>query len=355
MAKPPSMRERAPFQLLRALARGAAALWRTGDLLRGYLLVPAAWLRGNRNFVTATYAGDRVLADAAKVAIFVHFDPGGEVHDYVLFYLRALRDAGFDILFVSNGGALKATALDRIRPLCVTVLCRENVGYDFGAYREGLRFLGDLSRFERVILANDSVYGPLFDLPSILARCDDEATVWGMTDSWSGRYHLQSYFLSLGRPALTSPRFALFWNSLLLVQSKTWIIRRYEIGFTQALLRDGLRCDALFPYRLAASDMARAGDAGQFSSKNLEPAMSSFFDRVLRGVERGTALNPMHQFWDHLIVAMRCPFIKRELLARNPARIPHVYLWERLIRGVSDYDTDLIVRHLKSASRNRAP
>jgi lipopolysaccharide biosynthesis protein len=340
---------------LRRAARALSALWRSVDWLFDYLWVPAALMRRHRDFVRAIHAGERDLADARRVAVFVHFDRGGEVHDYVLFYLRALREAGFEIVLVSNGKGLTPRALTRVLPLCAAALSRENVGYDFGAYRDGLRFLGDPSRFDQVLLANDSVYGPLFDLNDTLARCDDSADLWGITDSWSGRYHLQSFFLLLGRAALVSPRFNRFWNDMLLVQSKNWVIRHYEIGLTQALLRDGLTCTALFPYRVAAADLAMAAHAGQFEDRALTTTMQDFFELVFDRVERGLPLNPMHQFWDHMIAVLRCPFIKRELLARNPAAVPHVHVWERLIRGVSSYDTRLIVRHLQLAARDRAP
>jgi lipopolysaccharide biosynthesis protein len=313
------------------------------------------WLRRNRKLVTTTYPGEKSLDDVKDVAIFVHFDRCGQVHDYIMFYLRALRDAGFEILFVSNGRGLTREALARVSPLCVGILCRRNVGYDFGAYRDGLRWLGNPSRFRRILLANDSVYGPFFDLKTVLARCDDSASVWGMTDSWSGGYHLQSYFLLLNHSTLVSTRFGEFWDELLLLQSKRLIIRHYEIGFTKTMLRDGLRCDALFRYRTAAQDFALASNAGKLSNEALTPKIRDFFASVRRHVDEGRPLNPMHHFWDHMIGNLHCPFIKRELLARNPARIPHAYLWERLIRSVSTYDISLIVRHLQTTTRNRAP
>ena len=55
------------------------------------------------------------------------------------------------------------------------------------------------------MLANDSVYGPLFDLKEILARCDASADIWGMTDNRAGGYHLQSYFLLFRGRALVCP------------------------------------------------------------------------------------------------------------------------------------------------------
>jgi lipopolysaccharide biosynthesis protein len=272
------------------------------------------------------------------------------------FYLEALRAAGFEIVLVSNGRGLASAAMARLLPICAHVLWRDNVGYDFGAYRDGLGFLGDLSRFQTVVLANDSVYGPFFDLRQTLAGCDAATPVWGMTDSWSRRYHLQSYFLLLQGEALRHPCVGAFFAGLLPTQSKLWVVRRYEIGFTQAMLRGGLRCRALFPYRDAAAALLDAERDGRLSSQRLDPTLRRFFAQVGGRVKHGKPLNPMHQFWDHLIASMHCPFVKRELLTRNPAEIPHAFVWEKLIRSVSAYDTDLIVRHLQLAvARDRAP
>ncbi len=297
---------------LRSFALGVAA----------YVHLAVAWTRRRRRFVRAVHDGARTLHGAAKVAIFVHFDRGGQVHDYVLFYLSALREAGFEIVLVSNGPDLPPASLAAVRPFCAHVILRDNVGYDFGAYRDGVAFLADLSRFEVVALTNDSVYGPFFDLGSTLAGCDAKTPVWGITDSWSRRYHLQSYFLLLQGEALRSACVARFFATVLPTQSKTWVVRRYEIGFTQAMLRGGLRCGALFPYRAATAALIGAARAGRLTDQQLAFGMRRFLAWMLGKVQDGKPLNPMHHFWDHMISRMRCPFLKRELLDSQPGGYP---------------------------------
>jgi lipopolysaccharide biosynthesis protein len=283
-----------------------------------------ASLRHRRtSFIRARHAGTRPLVGSAKAAVFVHYDRAGRVHDYVLGYLQALCDAGCAVVVVSNAPRLDAAALRRLLPRSALVLHRRNVGYDFGAYKDGLAELGDLTRFESVVLANDSVYGPLFDLCPLLARCDASADLWGMTDSRARRYHLQSYFLVLGPRALASPQLAAFWRSVRPVHSREWVIRKYEIGLTQTARRAGLSCAALYDY---AGLVAARGDTG---------------------VRHGGKLNPMLAFWDELIANRRCPFIKRELLMYNPLRLPNVGRWEEVIRRVSPYDIDLIQDHMR--------
>ena len=306
----------------RGLRAPATAIRRAIVLLAMYSRVIASLRHRRASFIRARHTGAQPLAGSARVAVFVHYDPAGHVHDYVLYYLRALSEAGCAVVVVSNAPQLDAIAVQRLLPLSALVLHRRNVGYDFGAYKDGLAALGDLTRFELVVLANDSVYGPLFDLAPLLARCDRRADIWGITDSPARRYHLQSYFLALGPRALASPDLAAFWRSVGPVQSREWVIRKYELGLTQAAQRAGLRCAALFDYAQLA---AAAPDATATPRR---------------------ALNPMLAFWDHLITRRHCPFIKRELLMYNPLRLPHVGSWKEVIRRVSPYNTDLIERHM---------
>jgi hypothetical protein len=79
-----------------------------------------------------------------------------------------------------------------------------------------------------------------------------------------------------------------------------------------------------------------------------------YIANIYGAVSSGVPLNPTHFFWDHLIGRMDCPFIKRELLLKNPGRVPLLQYWERAIQQMGDYDTDLITRHLKRSLRNRS-
>ena len=163
-----------------------------------YLAWPLGWLRSHRQVVAVWPEGAVPLGP--RVALFCHFDAQGAVRADVLRYLAALREAGFSIIAVSNGGALQPLAMTHLQTVCAAVLVRRNVGYDFCAWREALeRFDVPRSDTELVLLANDSVYGPLHSLTPILARVmAGGADVWGLTDSNQIRFHLQSYFLVAG-------------------------------------------------------------------------------------------------------------------------------------------------------------
>lgn len=350
------MSRRAGGRLWRALHRPSPAIVHGAAWLAMPVHAAVSLARRRRDFIRARHTGAQKLRDGGKVAVFVHHDRAGHVHDVVLRYLEALRQAGYVVVFVSNAPRLSAAAVCCLLPRVALVLHRHNVGYDFAAYKDGLAVLEPLTRFEEVVLANDSVYGPLFDLGPLLARCDPRADIWGITDSRDRHYHLQSYFLLFRRPALADPGFAAFWRSVRPVQSRLWVIRHYEIGLTRAMQRAGLRCAALFPYEAVGAAFAASARAELARPPDATAApRRQYLADTLEALARGDRLNAMHRFWDTLVTAMHCPFIKRELLLYNPLRVPHVDRWPDVVRRVSLHDADLIEQHLQMLRRVGRP
>jgi hypothetical protein len=303
----------------------------------------------------------RDLPLGPKVAVFVHYDRHGIARDYVLDYLRALRDCGFAIVFVTNAGRLAPQTRVALEPLCAAVLVRRNVGYDFGAMREAILHLGlPRADTEQVLIANDSVYGPLRPLDDVLARMDfAQADIWGCTESWQVRFHLQSYFLLFGSRALHHPAWPAFWRQVRPVQSKEWIIRHYEVGLTQVFLRAGLTAAAIWPY----PDLVNRVDPDVLAMSDAEasaPGDPIFMLRKLHARHiRDSAvlrrpLNPTADLWRQLLLA-GFPFVKRELLRSNPTRISDVTDWRDVVREQLGLDATLIDRDLQRALKNTAP
>ncbi|MGQ9367373.1 rhamnan synthesis F family protein [Azospirillum sp. ST 5-10] len=320
-----------------------------------YALYWSSFFRSSSH-VVARHAGAAGLKEARRVAVFVHYDRHGVVDDYVFYYLRSIVDAGFRIVLVSNSRAIRLPDLERLKSLCALILVRDNVGLDFAAYKDGIAAIPDLRSLDALILANDSVYGPIHDLGRMIEKMDSGvADVWGATDSWEISFHLQSYFLLLHHKALASESFAAFWRTVRCVQSKTWAVRRYEVGLTRHLQRGGFRCRALFRYREIATRITDTVlDQRLLDDDNLDHARKAYLGRVLSCLLSGIPLNGSHYFWDVMIANMEFPFIKRDLLHKNPVRIPFLGHWELLVRQNSAYDPDLILRHLERSLKNRS-
>jgi hypothetical protein len=343
-------------QLLRLANAMALTLYR---VMIGPLAFAVSHLRRRDRAVMVWQNTDRVLD--IGVALFVHFDAGGVVRPYVLHYLETLRNEGLSVMFVTNSGRLQPESLARVQALCDGVMIRRNSGYDFAAMREALhRFDLPRDNTELLLLVNDSVYGPLRPLDDLIGRIDlQRADLWGATESWQNRYHLQSYCLAAGRTVLTHPAWRDFWAQVRPIPSKSAVIRRYEVGLSQAMIKAGLRCAAMWPYTPLINSIDQtllaAGDEDGVVSPDPMQQMRHEQARRIRSAQvKRHPLNPTADLWRQLLQA-GFPFIKRELLRANPTDVADVIDWRLEAARVSDIDLRVIERDLQRALRNRAP
>lgn len=250
---------------------------------------------------------------ARRLVLFAHWDAEARVRPFVLFHLRALRELGATIHFLSNS-PLAGAEQEALRPLCAEVRQRENVGYDFAMWQEALRSV-DLAAWDEVILTNSSVIGPLRPLAPIFERMTAAGwDFWGMTETWQVHYHIQSWFLVLRAPALASPALRRFFESVLPYRNKKSVIYAYELGLTAALLDAGLRGAAAFPPQAQPRAWLR-----------------DLFVRGTRPWGYRTKKNPTIYYADRLWAA-GMPYLKLELL-RSRAGLARRLGMARLVEG----------------------
>lgn len=303
--------------------------------------------------VRRVVAGEQ--AANGKHAVYVHYDRRGVVHDYVHLALRELNDNGYAVTFVSNAPSLDDEQIKPLLPIVREVVHRRNAGYDFAAWRDGLARLPDAGGIERLILANDSVYGPLFPLSRTLEAAErSDVDAFGITDSLEIHHHLQSYFLLFFPNAIRAPAFRQFWAQFPTVGAKSWVIRNGEVRLSRDLKRAGLRLAALCPYAGVAGkfleDREPNDDDGNHGGRTKEER--AFAARLNARIAAGTPANPMHVFWATLIADWGCPFLKRELIRSNPLGVPDAAGWEALLRQNTCYDPSLVRDHLQSLDRD---
>ena len=347
----------------------AAALWRRLRRLAGAVkrraeirLAPLAPSPSPWQILSSWPEGTAQLGP--RVAVLMHFDRSGKVSDEVMAYARELALNEYSVAFVTNSGCLAPSAFAALRQHCAAIFVRRNIGYDFGAWRDVVDTLG-LPRpgMTELLLLNDSMHGPLRPLQATLARLDYAAAdIWGLTDSWQQRYHLQSYFLGFGETALRDPAFAAFWRNVLPVRSKSFVIRAYEVGLTQAMLKAGLRCRAVWRYEDLVDTATAQGvldgiiRAGRFRAARHDPLLrvrKEQIDRIRGAAARQIAVNPTADLWRQLLHA-GFPFVKRELLRKNPSRVADIADWVATLRA-EGLDPEPVLNALRGRLKNRAP
>lgn len=280
----------------------------------------------------------------ARALILAHYDCDGVVDDYVAAALREYRRHVDRLVVVS---ASVGRLPDPLVPLVDHFIARDNVGYDFCGWRAGIDALGPVAAFDELICANDSAYGPLFDLePALGDRRIAAADLWGMclSEQGSSRFgkrascpHLQSWFFAMRRPVLQSESFRRFWDSVVPLGHKDDIIDRYEIGMSEHFMRAGFSIAGLYDAR----------DRGVATPAEIRPHLSWMNPRrswrVLKKSRRAPH-NPSELFPLRLIDA-GVPFVKAGLF-----RVNHYGLdLDHVLRGIqarTAYDERLITRHV---------
>jgi hypothetical protein len=345
--------------LLKGLVRMARFLARALRDSLDAMLLPAgfalAWL--DRRPTIRSVLPIREDRLGPKIAVICHFDRGGRIREDLRLYLAELARCGFSVIFVSNAPKLAPDEILFLEDHCAGVIMRRNAGFDFSAWKDALSAY-NLPRAETslLVLANDSVYGPIRPLRPALAAIDfATADLWALTDSWQRRYHLQSYFLAAGPRVLESAAWEKFWRKLRPLACKRWVIRRFEIGLSQAMLRAGFRLKAVWPYETLLDEVI-AAPAGKTDKEDdpLRAAGRRQERRIRRAIAENLPLNPTSDLWRTLL-RRGYPFLKRELLRENPTRVSDLWDWRSLLAEVSEIDPAVILTDLARSARNRAP
>lgn len=245
------------------------------------------------------------------LCIFAHYCADNKIKDYVVELVHKIKDSGCDVIFVSScGNQLPRRELYKLRGLTIANIIRNNVGYDFGSWKTGLDYIPGISdRYSALVFANDSVYGPLYSIAPLLREwIENGPDFMSMTESHQKKYHLQSYFWGLKRKAIDSGFYQDFWYHYYGHLSKRKaVIRRYELTLAQrAKERFDLTVGALFP---------------------LERIQDTAPEGLLE------KMNPVQHGALKLVKEEKFPFVKRELLDRNPLQLSLVNDLKEYLEG----------------------
>ena len=168
----------------------------------------------------------------------------------LLRWIRALRSVSQYLVLVFDQDDLSAPPEFEADD-GVVFLARRHRAYDFGSYRLGVQILNEqgwLNQATHVLLCNDSVIGPFFDVGDVLLKMMlDRTPVWGLTESYLYAPHLQSYFLLLDSGVLLNPSVRNFFEGVVPQKSRHDVIQSYELGFSALIKRLGLSYKAWSP------------------------------------------------------------------------------------------------------------
>ena len=253
-----------------------------------------------------------------RLLLYVHFNKFNSISEHVLYQLEKMRPHFNKVVFISNSHISQAQEQDLKKTLVDEILLRKNIGFDFAAWRDGMKLVGfeELKSYDSITLMNDTCFGPLWDLEPIYQKFekDEQVDFWGMTNFRQTKdfpEHIQSYYLSFKKNVVNSTVFQDFWQQIQDYTNVQDVIEHYETQVTTNLTQAGFRYQTVF-------DTLQADDTGM-----LYPDFSYY--------------NPT------AILKHRVPFIKVKTIGASEGLTP--YILEDIERS-TDYPVDLIVKHM---------
>jgi hypothetical protein len=242
------------------------------------------------------------VSSTQRALVLAHYHSRGALRSDTLALLAAAAERFSRVLLIST--RLESAEIPRV-PRGVQVVVRDNIGYDFYSYRQGLLELLDDPNagpgLGEICLMNSSFVcldGQRF-LERLLGGGQQSAECFGLVKSWEVAEHIQSYVLVLRRRVFRDAAVVRWWKDMVPLNERGLVIRQYEIGFSQLLLRLGCRLGALYDHRARVS-----GEIDRLSSG---PAQAA---------ELNAQLNPSHFHWLNLLREFTT--LKIEVFRDNP-------------------------------------
>ncbi len=192
-----------------------------------------------------------------RLLIYVHFNKFDAISNHVIYQLEEMKSLFSKVIFISNSKLSKDNQeLLFEKKLIDNFIQRENIGYDFAAWHDGMVKEGfdKLSHYDSVTVMNDTCFGPLWDLSSYYEKyeLDESIDFWGMTNhaevNGHNLYipeHLQSYFISFKRRLVESDVFLHFWSSVQSYDDVQKVIDEYETQYTKIFTKAGFNYTAV--------------------------------------------------------------------------------------------------------------
>lgn len=260
-----------------------------------------------------------------RLLLYVHFNKYNRVSSHVYYQLTQMRPLFSKVVFISNSQVSEHDYQKLVDlHLMDNFIQRENVGFDFAAWRDGMTHVGfdDITTYDVVTIMNDTCFGPLWDIKDYYLNyeANDQVDFWGLTNNRRTKKsrqtqgfpeHIQSYFITFKKPVIASSAFRNFWENVKNHTDVQEVINDYETKVTTTFLAAGFRYQTVF-------DTVNEDTTGM-----LHPDFSYY--------------NPT------AILNHKVPFIKVKAIDNNQHIAP--YLLEEIAKK-SDYPVDLIVSHM---------
>lgn len=241
-----------------------------------------------------------------RICLFAGYDKNNKIQNYVVYMIKKLAQIS-DVYYMANG-KISPEELIKIAPYTQMFYTAVHQQKDFGSWQYIISKLGweKICAYDQLILCNDSVYGPLYDLEVIFKQMARRGyDFWSMTADYGYNFHLHRYFMVFNKEVMRNGNFQQFWQAVPFTQNP----KISELELTPLLLKQGF-----------------AGNS------------------YIRNYKQKDVL----QMPQNMLNNVEIPFVKiKSFTAQNKYTAGSGLGLKLKIRSHTDYDTALINQHLR--------
>ena len=185
-----------------------------------------------------------------RICLFAGYSSNNKIEDYVIYYLKELAKY-CDIYYYCDAN-LPKDELNKISSYVKESYAKRHKKYDFGSWQELVRAVGkdEIRKYDELVLANDSCYGPLFSLKNTFDKMESkEVDFWGLSCSVGYHVHIQSYFLAFKKNVIETDYLFDFLETVKQEKSLRQVCDNYEDMLTYILSQKGFTYDSFIPLK----------------------------------------------------------------------------------------------------------
>ncbi|CCD29567.1 Putative Lipopolysaccharide biosynthesis protein-like [Candidatus Glomeribacter gigasporarum BEG34] len=255
--------------------------------------------------------------------------------------LDYLIKLGYDVA-VAVPHELRQADQDYLDQRCRFRIMRQNVGRDFGSYKDAILKVGfdRISEYQRVLLINDSIFFPMGDTGAFekiffASRSD----VIGLCENTDYHRHISSFFIDIDTKVFCQQEVKQYWEKYKPYNSRLYVIRKGECYFSRVLYKSARSIDILYSKEKVINDLIsffESSGAIQYypffyllcdvyfypikktfinnRKISIEMIRLVFIDFLRKILESSS--NP-HSFGIPLVMICHAPFLKRDLYYRE--------------------------------------
>ena len=300
--------------------------------------------RGDINFLKERLTKN----DKKRLAIFVAFHNPNSIPESNLNYLHILKKSFFETIYVHNGILSKKVIKELTDRECY-VICRENIGQDFGAWKDCFALINYYkltTNLNWLLFCNDSNFclGGT-NSEKFISKFKDtlerrnEFDFISLNCNYERRLHYQSYFLCFSKIVLQNKKFQDFWKRYIPLNHRFHAIENGEKRLSRKVLNK-FRPNIIFQsHRLAESIALNTNNDDITLIGNLPIGfvyLEDLFDnekdnllssriaikRIISSLEN---YNQSHVYGLLNIIFLNSPFLKKDVIRQGVFSFCQIY------------------------------